>query len=180
MKLYLYILFLLAITISCKPRDCGTLKQVDLEWVPFMFKDQEITFVNDTDTTNKLLFTINIYPPQESTLNYDYWSQSDNVCGEAIGIEYCCNSVTRIVFSIYNAYNQMGLNTSDGGGIAGYDYKEIGLNGGVLYPTFTTRYHTYNNVYKYVDYKDTIWYVKNYGIIKMYKYDLDKNFELKN
>lgn len=182
MKIYIYIFFLVIATISCcqKP-ECERLTPDDLEWIPFMFQDKTLTFINIDDTTDKLLYTVNIYPPQQYELDFDYWDQCDDICGEAIYIEYEPGPANyKIYFSIYRAYNQLGLNTSGSGGIAGSNFDEIGFNAGIFYKTYSTHYHTYNDVYKYPRNKDTIWYAKNYGIIKMYDDYLVKNIELKN
>jgi len=138
-----------------------------------MFQNQEITFINTEDTTDTLLFTVRIYPPQQNELDFDYWNQRDDICGEAIYIKYVSDSsFFAIGFSIYRAYNQMGLNTSGSGGIAGGSYKEIGFNAGIFYKDYATPYHTYHDVYMYINNNDSIWYAKNYGIIKYNKYIL--------
>lgn len=171
---YIFI-FLISITItSCKVKDCETLTPQDLEWVPYMFQNQEITFVNIEDTNIKIQYFIKIYHPKQNTINNDYWSQSDNECGESVFIEYIPNpSNYTIYLSIYRAYNQMGLDPSSCGCIPSiYEYKKIGFNSGIFYKDYATPYHTYHDVYMYINNNDSIWYAKNYGIIKYNKYIL--------
>jgi hypothetical protein len=72
----------------------------------------------------------------------------------------------------------MGLDPSGCGCIPASEYKDVGFNSGIFYKQFTTKYHTFNDVYKYIDFSDTIWYAKKYGIIKIHNAE-KKKYELK-
>ena len=173
---YIFIFFIIfAISSCCQKPECETLTQDDLEWVPYMYQDKELTFVNAIDSNDSVVYSIKIYEPSTQKLN-DF-GECDHVCGESIYVDYIYSLFS---FTIYRAYNQMGLNPRGSRSIPGDDYLRIGFNSGTFYNTFQTSYHSYNDVYKYLDDNDTIWYAKNYGIIKFFKNDNGKIYELKN